>query len=73
MSNDIYTVSPERDADEITDIMSSRQIRRLPVVENNMLIGMVALGDMATSQSFSMEASEALSYISRPSKPEQMP
>ena len=46
-------------------VMSEKQIRRIPVVENNMIIGMLALGDVATDNRFTMEASEALSEISK--------
>lgn len=72
MTSQVTTVSPDTDVNLITDIMSKNQIRRIPVVENNMLVGIVALGDMATDMRFDTEASEALTEISRPSKPSQM-
>jgi CBS domain-containing protein len=46
--------------------MSDKQIRRLPVVENNSLVGMVALGDLATDPLLSDNAGEALKNISEP-------
>jgi CBS domain-containing protein len=52
--------------------MSQQQIRRLPVVENNKLVGMLALGDIAANPRTDSEASEALTEISRPSKPMNM-
>jgi CBS domain-containing protein len=73
MTSDVSSVSPDTDVDEITDMMSKHQIRRLPVVENNRIVGMVSLGDMATSMDFTMEASDALTEISKPSRPEKMP
>ena len=44
----------------------------MPVIENNKLVGILAIGDVATDRRFNMEASDALSEISRPSKPEMM-
>ncbi len=72
MTSQVTTASPDMDINDAANIMSSSQIRRIPVVENNMLVGMVSLGDMATNIRANMEASEALTEISRPSKPEKM-
>lgn len=72
MTSKVMTVSPDMDVNEVSKIMANSQIRRLPVVENNKLIGILALGDMAADPKFDTEASEALTEISRPAKPEQM-
>ena len=72
MTSQVTTVSPDMDLSQVSDIMSKNQIRRIPVVENKMLVGIVALGDLATDQRFETEASESLSDISRPSKPEKL-
>ncbi|MFW5998734.1 MAG: CBS domain-containing protein [Bacillota bacterium] len=71
MTKNIITGSPDMSPDEAARIMSENQIRRLPIVENNELIGIVALGDLAVQAKTNMEAGEALSNISTPSKPEQ--
>jgi CBS domain-containing protein len=59
------------DTDSVEDavkIMSDRQIRRLPVVDQNRkLVGIVALGDLAVEPSEMKPAAQALSEISRPS------
>ncbi len=47
MSEELRTIDPESDVDEAGDIMSEAQIRRLPVVKNGKLVGMVSLGDIA--------------------------
>lgn len=73
MTQSVATVTPEMDINDVTKIMSANQVRRLPVVENNMLVGMVAIGDMAADVRFDTEASEALTEISKPAKPQQMP
>lgn len=57
-------VSPEDDPREATRMMAVHQVRRLPVVEQGKLVGMVSLGDLALSRAFDMEISMALSEIS---------
>lgn len=69
MTSQVTTVTPEEDVHAISQMMASRQIRRIPVVENQQLVGMVSLGDIATTGKTNMEASEALAEISKPSKP----
>jgi CBS domain-containing protein len=46
-STDIATVSPDDDLDRALEVMGSKQIRRLPVVEGQRLIGIVAQADVA--------------------------
>jgi CBS domain-containing protein len=69
MSTHIVSVSPETDVHEAANIMAKNQIRRLPVVENGKLEGIVAIGDFATQNIHVNEAGEALSDISKPSTP----
>ena len=64
MSRGIITASPDDLVDSAVKSMSADQVRRLPVVEDGRLVGMVSLGDMARNQSCEMEAAEALSEIS---------
>jgi CBS domain-containing protein len=64
LSEDVQTVSPHMSVDEAAGIMASSQIRRLPVVENGQLMGVVSLGDLAVREIFVNEAGEALSNIS---------
>jgi CBS domain-containing protein len=72
MTTKVATATLDMDVDEVSRLMAQSQIRRIPVVENNMLVGMVALGDMATDKRFDTEASEALTEISKPSNPSKM-
>jgi CBS domain-containing protein len=54
--------------DKAVKIMSERQVRRLPVVDQNKrLVGIVALGDLAVKESEKDSSAEALSEISKPS------
>lgn len=45
-------------------VMSQQQIRRLPVVENGRLIGIVSLGDLAESAAPGQEKAETLEQVS---------
>lgn len=72
MTTKVTTVTPDMDISKVTDIMSTNQVRRVPVVDNNMLVGIIALGDLATDMRFDAEASNALSEISVPSKPSRL-
>jgi len=64
MSSNIVTGDPNMSLQEAAQLMSQNQIRRLPVVENNQLVGMVALGDLATNQQSNESAGDALTNIS---------
>ncbi|NLM75971.1 MAG: CBS domain-containing protein [Clostridiaceae bacterium] len=72
MTGQVNTATPDMDVDEVTKMMATHKIRRVPVVENNQLVGMVSLGDIAVDNKFNFEASEALAEISRPAKPKQL-
>lgn len=54
----------DMDAAEAARLMGREQIRRLPVVENGKLCGMVSLGDLAVKAESSLDAGGALSEIS---------
>lgn len=64
-------VSSALETDTVADavkIMSERQVRRLPVVDQDQkLVGIVALADLAVKDSESKPAAQALSEISKPS------
>jgi CBS domain-containing protein len=64
ITKDIVTISPETSVDEASKLMADDKIRRLPVVENGELVGVVAIGDLAVRSKFEDEAGQALSEIS---------
>lgn len=64
MSTDVVTITPETSVEEAAKLMARNQIRRLPVVENGELAGIVALGDLAVRDRFEDEAGGALGKIS---------
>ncbi len=66
MTKDVIFANPETDVNDAARIMSDRQIRRLPVVENNSLIGIVALGDISLEPACQDCAEDALKNISKP-------
>lgn len=69
MSTDVVTCSPDTDAHEAADIMSRHQIRRLPVCDaSGHLVGICAIGDLATIDIHINEAGDALSKISQPTQ-----
>ncbi|GAB3064666.1 CBS domain-containing protein [Virgibacillus ainsalahensis] len=63
--------TPDMDIHQAAQLMADQQIRRLPVVENGQIVGMVALGDLAVDNQFDNEAEQALSDISTPSAPQK--
>jgi CBS domain-containing protein len=69
MSSNVITGTPNMSVDEAAKMMSKNQIRRLPIVQNNQLCGIVALGDIATNNAYDQQAEQALSNISEPSQP----
>lgn len=64
MSTNVISAVSAMTTEEAAKLMGSRQIRRLPVVENGKLCGMVSLGDLANRQDTNTEAGKALSEIS---------
>ena len=64
MSRAPATLSPTQDVHAAALSMAAHQVRRMPVVENSRLVGIVSLGDLAKSRRFDMEAAQALSEIS---------
>lgn len=69
MSIDLVFANPDMDVEDAAALMSRYRIRRLPVVENDKLVGIVALGDFAANPRLSDEAGDALTDISRPIGP----
>jgi CBS domain-containing protein len=68
ITGDLQTVEPESDIEEGRRIMAEQQIRRLPVIENGKLVGMVSLGDLAVKTDQGEEVSETLEEISEGAK-----
>ncbi|MDP4144424.1 MAG: CBS domain-containing protein [Bacillota bacterium] len=69
MTSNPVTCSPDTDIHDATRIMSERQIRRIPIVDQDKLIGMLSLGDVAVNSGLGRDAENALSDISEPCVP----
>jgi hypothetical protein len=65
LSEDLVTIEPDADVEEAARIMAQRQIRRLPVVSDGELVGMVSLGDIAVKERGDEASAEALEGVSR--------
>ena len=63
MTGQVRFVAPDMEAGVAAHLMGREQIRRLPVVENGKLCGMVSLGDLACREESVMDAADALSDI----------
>ena len=46
-STDLVTIDPQQNLDDALKLMASHQVRRLPVVEDGRLVGVVAQADVA--------------------------
>lgn len=64
MTRRCVTVSPADDVRQAAQLMSGEQIRRLPVVEDGKIVGLLSLGDLAKCGKYEMEVSKALTDIS---------
>ena len=64
MSTRLYVGRPDMEVSVAAGLMGKEQIRRLPVMENGKLCGMVSLGDLARKEESCMDAGEALTEIS---------
>ncbi len=63
LSEQLHTIDPDADLEDAADLMARHQIRRLPVVEDEIVIGMISLGDIAV-KSEEDEASDVLEDVS---------
>ncbi|MBN8199452.1 CBS domain-containing protein [Bacillus sp. NTK034] len=65
MSSRLVTVTRDTESREAARLMAEHQIRRLPVVEGDKLVGIVSLGDFAVRHLTDDQAGEALTDISK--------
>lgn len=65
LSEDLTTVEPDADVQHAARLMAEKQIRRLPVVRDRELIGMVSIGDISVKHEDDEAAGETLQQISK--------
>lgn len=63
MTGQVLSVKPDMDTGAAAHLMGKQQVRRLPVVENGELCGLLSLGDLANREESAYDASDALSEI----------
>lgn len=67
MSTDnLATCSPDDEVESIMEAMRAAQVRRVPVVENGALVGIVAQADLALDVGEDRAVGETVEKISRP-------
>ena len=64
MTSGVAFVTPDMDASVAAHLMGRKQVRRLPVVEDGRLCGMLALADFARRDESFPDAADALGDIS---------
>jgi CBS domain-containing protein len=71
-SQDLISVEPDKDLEEAVQLMARHQVRRLPVVENGRLVGIVAQADVALAlRENEQKTGELVEAISEPSEEER--
>lgn len=71
VTNELIAATPDMSVSEATELMSAHQVRRLPVVENNRLVGIVSIGDIAVKEGKDSRVGDALQHISEGVKEHQ--
>jgi len=68
MTTRLYTASPDDTLLEVMRLMTDRRCRHVPVMEGEILIGLVSIGDLtkATQYNLRQEVRELSSYIGGP-------
>jgi CBS domain-containing protein len=64
LSSNLVAATPEMDTATAAELMSEHQIRRLPVIENNQLVGIVSIGDLAVKEGRDRKIGDTLQRIS---------
>lgn len=65
MSENVSAIPPDAEIDDAFDIMSRDKVRRIPIVENKKVLGVVSLGDVALCRDYEIECAKALCEISK--------
>ena len=64
-SGDPVCAKPEMSTEEAEELMSEHQIRRLPVVDGDRLVGIVSIGDIAVKEGRDRRTGDTLQDISQ--------
>jgi len=64
VTGSVVCASPDMSTREAADLMSEHQVRRLPVVENERIVGIVSIGDLAVKEGKDKRMGDTLQDIS---------
>jgi CBS domain-containing protein len=64
VTGSVIVATPEMSTREASELMSEHQVRRLPVVENERLVGIVSIGDLAVKEGRDSRTGDTLQAIS---------
>lgn len=64
VTSGVVCASPDMSTHEAANLMSEHQVRRLPVVENDHVVGIVSLGDLAVKEAKDKRIGDTLEHIS---------
>ena len=64
VTGSVVCATPDMSTREASELMSEHQIRRLPVVENDRLVGIVSIGDLAVKEGKDGRMGDTLQSIS---------
>ncbi len=65
MNTDLITISPEISLEDAADIMTENKIKKLPVIEEGKLVGIVTASDLIAYESELIEKVAALLTVSK--------
>lgn len=63
MTRQVTAVQPDMETGVAAHLMGRLQVRRLPVIENGHIAGMLSLGDLSKAEESIMDAADALTDI----------
>lgn len=63
MTGRVISAAPDMDVSVAAHLMGREQVRRLPILEDGVLCGMISVGDLAGREESSFDAAEALEGI----------
>ncbi len=73
MSRGVISVSPDTDAEDVAHLLAHRRIRRVPVVEDDRLIGIVSRSDMVQQIAMRWVCSTCGEAVHQTAAPEECP
>ena len=64
VTSGLICATPDMSTREASELMSEHQVRRLPVVDNDRLVGIVSIGDLAVKEAKDSRMGDTLERIS---------